>query len=323
MGLHNTFLTSVEDKEQLFYTRIPLMKTYNDQLARNEMYLTETFLNSIDGKRDATQVDAQIVSKLAGTITPTKIDVLSDVWAQITIKSSSDSAAVPTEMAFNRENKNTYLRTAMGVSGDTARGAYWYAGGSDRININCETGRVKIAVALDTPVMFSNIIKGLSTTTLRIEDNVVITGNLSCEGVISGSLGAAYINVDELRALNADQITLRENVEIVGSLAVTGSTVSTGDIIITGDIVANNAKTFWLGGIVSSLGVSIATRGRYAFTAAKVGTGRSTISPPTDRPFPNTDYIVQLTFQVDLLTGYARVATGTTDTGFTLTTYVG
>ena len=42
-----------------------------------------------------------------------------------------------------------------------------------------------MAVALDTPVLYSNLIKGLTTTTLRIEDNVVITGNLSCQGSIS------------------------------------------------------------------------------------------------------------------------------------------
>ena len=82
-------------------------------------------------------------------------------------------------------------------------------------------------------------------------------------------------------------------------------------------------KPFWLAGKVSSDGVSIATQGRYAFTCAKIGAGRYTISPPTDRPLPNADYIVQLTCQVDLVSGHARVNTGSKTTGFTITTYVG
>ena len=66
-----------------------------------------------------------------------------------------------------------------------------WAGGTDRININCETGRVKINAALDTPVLYSNIMKGLlSTTTLRTEDNLVVTGNVT----INGSLTARDSN---------------------------------------------------------------------------------------------------------------------------------
>ena len=93
--------------------------------------------------------------------------------------------------------------------------------------------------------------------------------------------------------------------------------------LCAGEIYATNLKPFWLAGKVSADGGLITSRGRYAFTCAKIGVGRYTISPPTDNPFPMADYIVQLTCQVDLLTGYARVATGTTTTGFTLTTYVG
>ena len=84
---------------------MPLRKTYNTQLARNEMYLTDTFLNSVAGKRDATQVDAQIATKLAGTITPTKIEIVGDLRSQVEIKSTSDSADLPAEIGFNRKTK--------------------------------------------------------------------------------------------------------------------------------------------------------------------------------------------------------------------------
>jgi hypothetical protein len=81
------------------------------------------------------------------------------------------------------------LKSAMGVAGDITRGAFWWAGGEDRININCETGKVKIKNALETPALKADIIQGLSTTTLRIENNMVVSGNLTVNGdIISSSL---------------------------------------------------------------------------------------------------------------------------------------
>ena len=95
------------------------------------------------------------------------------------------------------------------------------------------------------------------------------------------------------------------------------------NIVCAGELYASNLKPFWLAGKVGANGGLITSRGRYAFASTRIGAGRYSISPPTDHPFLTPDYIVQLTCQVDLLTGYARVATGTTTTGFTLTTHVG
>ena len=110
---------------------------------------------------------------------------------------------------------------------------------------------------------------------------------------------------------------MSENVYITRSLAVESN------IVCAGEIYASNLKPFWLAGKVSADGGLITSRGRYAFACTKIDTGRYTISPPTDHPFLTPDYIVQLTCQLDLLNGSARVASGTTTTGFTLTTYVG
>ena len=72
----------------------------------------------------------------------------------------------------------------MGVSGDIVRGAYWETNGTDRININCETGVVKIKASLETQVIRSDLIKRLSTTKLRIKDTVVIVGDTIVDGNI-------------------------------------------------------------------------------------------------------------------------------------------
>jgi hypothetical protein len=120
----------------------------------------------------------------------------------------------------------------MGVAGDLTRGAFWWAGGEDRINIDCETGKVKIKNALETPALKADIIQGLSTTTLRIEDNVVITGNLTLQGDTVGPL----IMVDTIKASTADHLTIDESVLIGGGLTVIGT------------IEAENSNPFWVAG---------------------------------------------------------------------------
>ena len=68
----------------------PIIKGISLLTANIELRLTDAFIYSVDDRRDAAQVDAQIVSKLAGIITPSKIDIVSDLWAQISIRSNSD-----------------------------------------------------------------------------------------------------------------------------------------------------------------------------------------------------------------------------------------
>jgi hypothetical protein len=78
----------------------------------------------------------EINTKLAGILTPSKIEITGDGWSQIKIRSNSDTASSPAEIGFSRLVKKQFLEGAIGVSGDTTRGAFWYAGGYDRINID-------------------------------------------------------------------------------------------------------------------------------------------------------------------------------------------
>jgi hypothetical protein len=79
---------------------------------------------------------------------------------------------------MSRQSKNDKLATAMGVAGNLARGAFWWAGGADRIYINCETGTVRINNVITTPTIHTNAIRQSTFHAISIEDNVVIIGNL-------------------------------------------------------------------------------------------------------------------------------------------------
>ena len=50
----------------------------------------------------------EINAQRAGVLTPSKIEITSDAWSQIKINSTSNSAVVPSEMAFNRQSKNGF-----------------------------------------------------------------------------------------------------------------------------------------------------------------------------------------------------------------------
>jgi cytoskeletal protein CcmA (bactofilin family) len=127
----------------------------------------------------------------------------------------------------------------MGVSGDTTRGAYWWAGGNDRININCGTGTVRIQGLLEGQVLKSDIIQGLSTTTVRIEDNVVITGNATFEGTVR----------------------IEDNVVIIGTAT------------FEGDIIAPNLylTQYWLAIKVAWDGTTLSSTGRHHGKVNKYG----------------------------------------------------
>ena len=132
----------------------------------------------------------------------------------------------------------------MGVSGKIARGAYWWAGGADRININCETGRVRIAVALDTPVINTSIIKSLTTTTVKVDNSLEVSNNIACKGSIS----AEFVNVNELGTFNAAPIKMYSDVVINGTLITTGDFTTNGIGRVKKDsIVEAYAYEFCLG----------------------------------------------------------------------------
>ena len=78
------------------------------------------------------------------------------------------------------------------MTGNTTQGAFWWAGGADRVNINCEAGNVRRSISLDTPALASDSIRGLTAEAITIEDNVAITGNLTVNGNISASISNPF-----------------------------------------------------------------------------------------------------------------------------------
>jgi hypothetical protein len=124
----------------------PLEKGRNVITGEHELIMDMSYYESLNAKADKTALDlleANTILRLDGYLTPNKIDILSDVYPQILIRSNTD-ATIPCEIAFNRQIKHEFLASAFGVSGNTTRGAYWWAGGEDRININCEPGIAKL-----------------------------------------------------------------------------------------------------------------------------------------------------------------------------------
>jgi hypothetical protein len=193
----------------------PLEKGRNLTTGEYIIRMDISYDQALYAKADKTSLDSfesSINTRLLDILTPIKINITSDAWAQINIHSNSEEAYTPSEIAFNRQIKNAFLSSAMGVSGDLTRGAYWWAGGEDRININCETGKVKIKNALETPALKADIIQGLSTTTLRIEDNMIIAGNLTVNGAIIASSLNPFWCAGKVNGTNGAVITTKGRV---------------------------------------------------------------------------------------------------------------
>jgi hypothetical protein len=352
LSLSSTFIDSVNAKEPEFITVSPILKNLNFESGKIELMLSSAFTDLVDTKTDENQVQTivnayapytfeapleinenrstgerrlrmgasysqdllakasvvsltalanDINSRLAGQLTPEEILITSNSWPQVQITNTSDTDS-PSEIAFNRQIKNQYFKSAMGVAGDLTRGAFWWAGGQDRININCQTGMIRMRNGLEVPSLKTDIIEGLSTTTVRIENNAVITGNVNIDGytIVQGSF------------LVAGATTMNSNVQITGNLTASGT------------ITASNSNPFWVAGKVSANGNAIITnKGRYECTTYKTGTGFYTIYPPTNKPFPDTNYIVQLTCQVDGSNATVRVVHGSlSTTSFQAMTYL-
>jgi hypothetical protein len=96
-----------------------------------------------------------------------------------------------------------------------------------------------------------------------------------------------------------DRITINSNgvVNIDGNLIVNGT-------------ITNNTQSlnpFWICGKISANGsILFSNRGKYLFTCVKSGVGTYTISPTNDN-FPDTNYIVNVTCQVDGASASARI----------------
>jgi hypothetical protein len=171
----------------------------------------------------ATSID----TRLAGVLAPSKIDVVGDDWSQIKIQSNSADLGIPSEIAFNRENKSQWLKSAMGVAGDLTRGAFWWVGGEDRLNINCETGVVRLKNGLQVSSIKTDIIESLTTGySVRIEDRLVVGDSVSLE---------SYLTVNGAFACLGDS-AFSGNVRITGDLI--------GDVRLTGNLIVDGTTTF-------------------------------------------------------------------------------
>jgi hypothetical protein len=94
------------------------------------------------------------------------------------------------------------------------------------------------------------------------------------------------------------------------------------NLIVNGDITAANSNPFWLAGKVAANGNVLTTRGRYGFTCARNSAGNYTITTTTNA-FSDTNYIINITCQVDGGTAYARInVNAMTVSSFTIITYV-
>jgi osmotically-inducible protein OsmY len=138
--------------------------------------------------------------------------------------------------------------------------------------------------------------------------------NISDDGVVEVPfyITTQEVMVDTLRARTAEFITIDDNVTITGSLTVNG-------YVESGATVDHNP--FWLAGKVASNGTRLSTRGRNQFTSVRNSAGNYTIS--TTDAFSDTNYIINITCQVDGGTAYARInINAMTTSAFTIITYV-
>jgi hypothetical protein len=121
------------------------------------------------------------------------------------------------------------------------------------------------------------------------------------------------VMVDTLRARTTEFINIDDNVVITGSLTVNG-------YVDAGAMVDHNP--FWLAGKVAANGTRLSTRGRNQFTISKTGNGAYVINP-TNANFSDTNYIINVTCQVD--NGHAHARVGSSSVGlssFLVATYV-
>jgi hypothetical protein len=170
---------------------------------RLKIGITNEFANQVI---DATNNIATLQTNLLGILTPSTLNITSDTWPQITLKSNSNTDYIPCEITFDRQILNTVLKATIGVAGDTARGAYWWAGGEDRINISCTTGTVKIRSMLTSPVIQSDTIRANTANEITIDDNMIINNNLTVNGTITASNSNPFWTAGRFSGSNLNKV---------------------------------------------------------------------------------------------------------------------
>jgi hypothetical protein len=105
------------------------------------------------------------------------------------------------------------------------------------------------------------------------------------------------------------------NIDSSGNVSIPYNLYVSGNLLVNGIIVDNerSLNPFWICGKVAANGTVLSnSRGKYSYTVNKNGTGSYTISP-TNANFSDTNYIVNITCQVD--NGYAHARVGSSSLG--------
>ena len=199
-------------------------------LSGNQGSKGDTGLFGNQGIKGDTGLTGPSGSTIAGTvITPLAVNITTsaDIWPAMQIKNNSDTATTPAEIVFNRGNKGDQYISAIGITGSATRGAYWWCGGSDRINIICLTGEVKIATILSAPT--------INSTDLTLTNNLVVktvnilnTLNLKADALNVYTKSSIDTTLDIMRSNYANAI----NGDFFRTLSVKTSTQNGGNIKI-------------------------------------------------------------------------------------------
>ena len=118
----------------------------------------------------------------------------------------------------------------------------------------------------------------------------------------------------KIKASKATVITLEDDVLITGNLVVNGS---------------SNYKPYWIAGKVNTNGFILATQGRYTyiyiyiFTSSRTSTGLYIVTPNGSTPFSDTNYIINISFQIEGANATGRIVNSSLSvSSFQIMTYV-
>jgi hypothetical protein len=115
------------------------------------------------------------------------------------------------------------------------------------------------------------------------------------------------------------------NIDSSGTVSIPYNLNISGNLLVNGIIVDNerSLNPFWICGKVAANGTVLSSnRGKYLFTVTKNGTGTYLITP-TNANFSDTNYIINVTCQVDSNHAHARINSASMSvSSFLIATYV-
>jgi hypothetical protein len=183
---------------------------------------------------------------------------------------------------------------------------------SNTLKIQCSGGggNVKVVPAFDSNE--SSIGFYRYTDMRAVDANTMWVAGQSCWNLEGFSIGTptrdACFNID-----SSGNVTIPYNLYVSGNLLVNG-------------IIVDNERSlnpFWICGKVAANGTVLSdSRGKFAFTVSRSGTGMYVIRP-TNANFSDTNYIVSVTCQVDGNNAHARISSSSISvSSFLVITYV-